>query len=69
MVIDTDEYIREKDEQEKLLGMLKANPSLYKFIRKHGNFQARLVLSNIYVLQVASWVYINLRNIKRYIKT
>ena len=57
-----------KDEQKKLIGMISGNPHLYKFILQHGNYQSRLVLSNIYVLRLASFVYVNLRNIKRKIK-
>ena len=54
-----------KDEQKKLVGMLGNNPSLYKFILHHGDLKTRLVLSNMYVLRVASFVYINLHSIKK----
>ena len=57
-----------QDEQKKLMSMLRNNPSLFKFIHQHGDYQARLVLSNICVLRMASFVYVNLRNIKRKIK-
>lgn len=57
-----------KDEQKKLVRMLGNNPSLYRFVLQNGEKKTRLVLSDFYVLRVASFVYINLRNIKRKIK-
>lgn len=57
-----------KNEQVQLMRMLRNNPALWKFTQHHGNCKARLVLSNIYVLRIASYAYISLRNIKRKIK-
>ena len=58
-----------KDEQMKLMSMLKNNPSLYEFILQHGDYQTRLIIGNIYMLRLASFVYVNLRNIKRRISS
>jgi hypothetical protein len=57
-----------KDEQKKLISMLRNNPTLYKFIQQHGGYQVRLILGNIWILHIASFVYVYLRNIKRNIK-
>lgn len=51
-----------EDEQRKLMSILKHNPSMYEFVRKHGNLQTKLVLSNLFVLRAASWIYVHLRN-------
>lgn len=54
-----------KNEQKKLMSMLKTNPTLYDFIKFHGNYYARLALSNIFVLRFASYAYNTLRDLKR----